>query len=251
MAIDEALLNSFNPETSTPVLRLYGWNPPAFSLGRFQDAATVLCLDRCREMQIPVVRRVTGGGAIYHAEELTYSIVCSPHHLPPVATIKESFRVLTGFLLAFYRSLGISACYAADSAPAGVILGMRTPFCFAGRESYDIVIDGKKIGGNAQRRLKSVIFQHGSIPMRDTLAAALGFLLERPMEIDDSVVHLAGVGVTDSPEDLKSRIAAAFADCLGTSLDPAGLTARERELAEALSIGKYAGDAWNVRGEEL
>ena len=119
MAIDEALLANFTPETSTPVLRLYGWSPPALSLGRFQKAAEVLDLDRCREAGVPIVRRITGGGVIYHAEELTYSLVCSPSHLPAATSIKESFRLLTSFLLAFYRSLGLAAEYAVDLLPAG------------------------------------------------------------------------------------------------------------------------------------
>ena len=109
MAIDEALLDAFDPGRSAPVLRLYGWRPPALSLGRFQDPPSVLDLDRCRADGVPVVRRITGGGVIYHADELTYAIVCAPHHLPAASTIKETFRHLTGFLLAFYRSLGLDA----------------------------------------------------------------------------------------------------------------------------------------------
>jgi lipoate-protein ligase A len=114
MAIDEALLDCFDPEKSTPVLRLYGWSPPALSLGRFQDAGKVLDLARCKACGVPVVRRITGGGVIYHADELTYAIVCGLKHLPEKTTIKESFRFLTGFLLSFYREFGIPAVYAAD-----------------------------------------------------------------------------------------------------------------------------------------
>src|SRR5512138_1693627 len=101
MAIDEALLSSFDPNRSLPVLRLYGWSPAALSLGRFQNAEDVLDLDRCQAAGIPVVRRITGGGIIYHAAELTYSLVCAPYHLTPAASIKESFRILTSFLLSF------------------------------------------------------------------------------------------------------------------------------------------------------
>src|SRR4051794_9669315 len=88
MAIDEALLNSFDPAGSQPVLRLYNWDPPALSLGRFQKAAEVLDLVRCRNERIDIVRRITGGGVIYHADELTYSLVCSPDQIPPAASVK-------------------------------------------------------------------------------------------------------------------------------------------------------------------
>ena len=114
MAIDEALLDSFDPERSTPVLRLYGWDPPALSFGRFQDPGEVLDLERCRAVSVTVVQRITGGGVIYHAEELTYAIVCAPRHLPGETTVKESFRYLTGFLLTFYQRMGLPAAYAAD-----------------------------------------------------------------------------------------------------------------------------------------
>ena len=74
----------------------------------------VLDLERCRAKNVTVVQRITGGGVIYHADELTYAIVCAPQHLPGETTVKESFRYLTGFLLTFYRELGLPAAYAAD-----------------------------------------------------------------------------------------------------------------------------------------
>ena len=250
MAIDEALLDSFDPERSTPVLRLYGWNPPALSFGRFQDVGKVLDLEHCRADSVTVVQRITGGGVIYHADELTYAIVCAPQHLPRETTIKESFRFLTGFLLAFYRELGLPATYAADVPEDMSRLGKRTPFCFAGRESYDILIDGRKIGGNAQRRLRKAVFQHGSIPLMDRVATGIGFLREKPSGLDRSVADLAMLGVNIPEEVLKKRLAAAFAGALGGTLVPSEMTAAERERAACLASGKYAADNWNRNGME-
>jgi lipoate-protein ligase A len=247
MAIDEALLDSFDPERSAPVLRLYGWNPPALSFGRFQEGGKVLDLERCRADNVPVVQRITGGGVIYHAEELTYAIVCAPRHLPGETTVKESFRFLTAFLLAFYRELGLPAAYAADVPGDAARLGKRTPLCFAGRESYDILIGGRKIGGNAQRRLKNAVFQHGSIPLRDRVATGIGFLRERPAGRDLSVADLAMLGVNLPLEVLKMRLAAAFAGTLGGTLIPSETTAAERERAARLVSGKYAPDNRNGR----
>src|SRR6185369_16173948 len=190
MAIDEALLRSFDPESSLPVLRLYGWNPPALSLGRFQKAAEVLDLTRCRADDVTIIRRVTGGGLIYHADELTYSLVCAPGQIPPATSIKDSFRVLTGFLLAFYQALGLDAAYAVDAAPEGTRLGERTAFCFAGRESFDILVAGRKIGGNAQRRVKGVIFQHGSIPLLNRAATGLMYMRDKAPEHADGSASL-------------------------------------------------------------
>lgn len=249
MAIDEALLACFDPETSVPVFRLYGWNPPALTLGRFQDTRAVLDLNRCRADNIPVIRRITGGGIIYHADELTYSIVCAPHHLPNAATVKESFRTLTAFLLRFYTSLGLTAQYAveASSDPSG--LGERTPFCFAGRESFDILINGRKIGGNAQRRLKNAIFQHGSIPLVNWVIAGAGYLRENPGELDGSVAALADVGVEVLLDELKEKLRTAFTDGDGIELKSSQLYENESCMAKELSDAKYVSESWNLRGE--
>jgi lipoate-protein ligase A len=249
MAIDEALLSCFNPETSAPVLRLYGWAPPALSLGRFQDAHAVLDLDRCRTDSIPVVRRMTGGGVIYHSDELTYSLVCAPRHLPSCSTVKESFRLLTGFLIAFYGSLGIHARYAVDAASDTERLGERVPFCFAGRESFDIIADGRKIGGNAQRRQKNTIFQHGSIPLADRIATGIAYLSEKPRITATSVASLADFGVVAAESGLRSGLATAFSATLGVVMESSVLTPDELRMSVLLESGKYRADSWNLDGE--
>ena len=220
MAIDEALLEAFDPETSAPVFRLYGWDPPALSLGRFQDADAVLDLALCRARGVPVVRRITGGGVIYHADELTYSIVRPPGRLPGETGVADSYRLMNGFLLSFYRALGLPAVYAADSPlPAASRLGERTHFCFAGRERSDILVDGRKIGGNAQRRTRRALFQHGSIPLADRVPVGIGFLREKPPGLDGTVADLATLGITLPVDELKDRLVAAFEETFGVVLE--------------------------------
>lgn len=250
MAIDEALLRSFDPAVSLPTLRLYGWDPPALSLGRFQKAAEVLDLERCRGDRVAIVRRITGGGVIYHADELTYSLVCAPEQIPPAVSIKDSFRVLTGFLLAFYRSLGLEAAYAADVVPEGTRLGERTPFCFAGKESFDILAGGRKIGGNAQRRLKGVIFQHGSIPLLNRAADGLSYMRERSPELAEDVASLADCGVVAGRDALLAQLAAAFAGYFGCRLVHAEPTAVEQADMDRLLAERYSNDRWNLEGTE-
>jgi len=249
MAVDEALLRHFDPGASLPVFRLYGWEPPAFSLGRFQRAEEALHLERCRAAGIPVVRRITGGGVIYHAAELTYAVVCAPRHISDARGVKESFRALTGFLLRFYGDLGIAASWAVDAPAQGECFGGRTPLCFAGKEEYDIVACGRKIGGNAQRRLKDVIFQHGSVPLRCALAEALPFFRDPPPGLLEGAASLAELGVTADPAWLRERLAAAFAETLGVDLVPLPLTAEEEATAARLGAGPYGGDSWNLHGE--
>ncbi|MDK9719456.1 MAG: lipoate--protein ligase family protein [Trichlorobacter sp.] len=250
MAIDEALFRCFDPATSRPVLRLYGWQPPALSLGRFQKASDDLDLTRCRADNLTVVRRITGGGAIWHADELTYSLVCSPSQIPPAASVKESFRVLTSFLLGFYRALGLQADYAVDLAPAGSKLGQRTPLRFAGQESYDIMLHGRKIGGNAQRRSREIIFQHGSIPLQNRVGQGLQYLKIRPPGIEQATTCLVDEGITATVEQLKQTLVQQFAGQLVAVLQPGGLTEQEQHVSDKLLHKKYSADCWNLEGNE-
>ncbi len=251
MALDEALLASFDPASSSPVLRLYGWHPPAFSLGKFQDAGRTLDLQRCRAAGIEVVRRVTAGGIIYHADEVTYSIVCAQRHIPGARSIKESFKKICGFLLLAYRKLGLDAGFAIDRTLPGAKLGERTALCFAGQEEYDILIEGRKLGGNAQRRLKDVVFQHGSIPLRNCLPEALGFLREdeRPAAQGLRATSLAELGVRSPAGDIKKLLHESFAENLAVSLLRSEPETKERQAAAQLLENKYSLDRWNRHGK--
>ena len=248
MAIDEALLRSFDPAVSLPVLRIYGWNPPSLSLGRYQKAADILDLERCRNDGVAVVRRVTGGGVIYHADELTYSLVCSPRQIPSTSSVKDSFRLLTGFLLGFYRMLDLDVLYAADGAPEGTRFGERTAFCFAGKESFDILANGRKIGGNAQRRLKEVIFQHGSIPLLNRAATGLTYMTDQAPEHAAGVASLADCGVNTDWNSLVAVLATAFSGYFDTELQRDVLSEQEQATMELLCVAKYGADLWNLEG---
>jgi lipoate-protein ligase A len=249
MAVDEALLCSFSGDGSLPTLRIYGWDPPALSLGRFQDAETVLDLERCRRDGVSVVRRLSGGGTIYHADELTYSIVCAPGQIPSATSVKDSFRVLTGFLIDFYHLLGLNASYAVDTVCDGVRLGERTAFCFAGKESFDILLDGMKIGGNAQRRRKNVIFQHGSIPIINRARHGLQYMKDRAPEYADNAVSLSDCGVTVDITALKSMLVEAFKHNMDADISAECLSPDERRMSEELLAAKYAADRWNLQGD--
>lgn len=156
MAIDEAMI-SWYEKTKIPVFRLYAWNPAGISIGKNQDALSDIDIDKCVRDTVPVVRRLTGGGAIYHHNEVTYSLVCSDKNISAEAlTVKGSFEKLNFFIIAMYAKFGLEACYARNAFSDTGKFGTRDGFCFAGREEYDIVIQGRKIGGNAQFRRKDL-----------------------------------------------------------------------------------------------
>jgi lipoate-protein ligase A len=250
MALDEALLSSFDPETSLPVFRLYGWNPPSFSIGRFQEAEKTLDPAKCRNAGIEAVRRITGGGIIYHADELTYSIVCAQKHIPGVISVKETFKILCAFLLSAYRKLGLDAGFAIDRDLSGARLGRRTAICFAGKEEYDIIVEGRKIGGNAQRRIKNVIFQHGSIPLANCLEKAMSCVREneRPDLLEHGTVSLGELGAIPDTGNLKNILAESFANCLDVSLVRSGPDETELRTMAHLRENKYSRTSWNWEG---
>ncbi len=249
MAVDESLLHSFDPAESLPLLRTYGWAPSALSIGRFQDVVGTIDVDACRRDSVPVVRRVTGGGAIFHADELTYSIVCRPQQIPPTTSVKDSFRVLTGFLLEFYRSLGLDARYAIDAGGSEQILGARTPFCFAGRESFDILINGRKIGGNAQRRNRNIIFQHGSIPIINRSREGLQYLRDQSPSQAGTSTSLAELGITADRSILIAQLVMAFQRCMAVEFSDDSLTGAEEGTMRELLEKSYTCDQWNLKGE--
>lgn len=214
MAIDESLLASFDPAVSQPILRLYGWSPPAFSYGRFQNPAEIIDLKLCAADGVQVVRRATGGGVIFHGEELTYSLVVSPEFIPGSPGVKDAFFYLTSFLLNFYKKLGLEPQYAAELYP-GARLGDRSALCYSANESCDILIGGRKIGGNAQKRLKGAIFQHGSIPLRKLARAMEPYLLRPDSTITEKTTSLGDEGVDLGRDELAVRLASAFCGTFG------------------------------------
>lgn len=247
MALDEALLNCFRNDPARPVLRLYGWNPPTLSVGRYQDAAAALKLDLCRDEGVPVVRRMTGGGIIYHAAEVTYSIICAPEHIGDRTGVKDGFRKLCGFLLGTYQRLGLDASFAVDLNPSGERLGERTPYCFAGKEEFDVVVNDRKIGGNAQRRLSGAILQHGSIPLESRVRQGLRYLKE-PAPGATRSVSLAELGCAPDTEHLKRLMVEAFQERLGAELVPEQLREEEAVTASKLEGHKYRCPVWTMEG---
>lgn len=162
MALDSIILSRYLEE-DIPVLRLYRWDAPSFTYGVSQDPADEIDMKRCVEDGIGVTGRITGGGILFHNDEITYSFVCSKEDVGEPEQHLVSYREICAFLIRFYGSLGLKASFALE-APDFKDRSRPDRLCAASCEKYDIVINGKKIGGNAQNRKRDAIFQHGSIP---------------------------------------------------------------------------------------
>ncbi|MFO8053318.1 MAG: lipoate--protein ligase family protein [Candidatus Omnitrophota bacterium] len=225
MAFDKSLLESYLSAESKPVFRVYQWDKPAISLGRFQDAEKVLNLKNCRKDNISIVKRITGGGAIYHScNELTYSLVCAANFFR-AGSVKDSYQKITDFILKAYRSLGFFAQYAKDYQKDKKELGAVSDFCFSGWQDYDILIEGKKIGGNAQKRKRAVIFQHGSIPFMIPTNIDDYFL--RPIQNKKDYLCLSKLGFTDL-DKLKKILVKSFKNNLSQSINHAATSLWEK-----------------------
>ncbi len=245
MAIDEYLIY-FYEKTKIPVLRIYGWTTPSITLGRYQ-APDCLDLEACRNDGVEVIRRITGGGAILHHDEVTYSMVCSESDLGGRLSVKESYEMLNNYIINLYRGFGLDARYSYE------LRGKECPaegasLCFSGREEYDILVGGKKIGGNAQRRLKGVIFQHGSIPLalnREKLKR----YFRGPLAGEGFTSLDEALGTTTDFEIVAEQLAVSFEKTFGLRLNINGIAPDENGMINSLQNSKYLDDRWNLEAK--
>jgi len=250
MAVDEAIFLAYCEQKAIPTLRLYTWSPPALSLGCAQDPCEALDLDQCARANIHVVRRISGGGIIFHDQELTYSVSCHKEDIGAFGSIAGSYRTLCAFLLVAYRTLGLCTAFAGE-AGLGLLRQRPSVFCFSSYAKYDILIGGKKIGGNAQRRKKDFIFQHGSIPLEFDGKKARSFLKKDPGRIEEKVCALnKAAGRKVGLCTLKDILVQSFREALGASLIEDGLTEQEKALALRLREEKYSRQEWNLKRHE-
>jgi lipoate-protein ligase A len=165
MSVDEELLARAQAGENIPVLRFYGWNPPAVSLGRFQKIEDAVNAEACKRHGFDIVRRITGGRAVLHHQELTYSIVSRTDNPLFPHTVLGTYKVIAQGLLAGLKNLGIHAemVSRADRLAHLVKKGSKDPACFSSPSWYEIVVNNRKIIGSAQRRLSGAFLQHGSI----------------------------------------------------------------------------------------
>jgi lipoate-protein ligase A len=163
MAVDEFLLNKAENEGGAPVLRLYSFDPPAVTLGYHQDAAQAIDLRAAAAEGLDVVRRITGGRALLHDGELTYSVT-APIGPPFGQGLGDTFLVIAGVIVSALRSAGIDARLGGAKRTSGD-KSISSP-CIVSASRHEITAGGKKISGSAQRRTGRAFIQHGSILLR-------------------------------------------------------------------------------------
>ncbi len=244
MALDEAMLVARIQEIAPPTLRFFSWDPPTVSLGYGQRLDVAINVEACRDLGVGLVRRPTGGSAIYHdslEREVTYSVVAHAGDFEGSGDLLETYRWIGAGLTAGLRRLGV----AAEMVPVKPSDPSAMPaFCFARTGSYEVEVGGKKLVGSAQRRQAGAFLQHGSV--------LLGADVERlrllfPQEGDP----LAGMttledvtGRRPTFAEVAEALAAGFREIHALDLVPGGLTRDEEVLMERLAREKYANDTW-------
>ncbi|MFN0020060.1 MAG: biotin/lipoate A/B protein ligase family protein [Pirellulaceae bacterium] len=229
MAVDEALLLS--APCSGPTLRFYQWEVPTLSLGYFQSAA-----DRSgheSSANCPIVRRSTGGGAIVHDHELTYSFVTPDCHQDKSAAQPLYFAFHETLILTL-ASLRIEASL--FTAEQLLQVGQIEPFlCFQRRAVGDVILEGAKICGSAQRRQKEAMLQHGSILLQKSIFAP----------------ELLGIRDLSAQSLTAEKLAEVWVPLLESRLHlrfrPGSITPTEQLSAERLAEDRFGTDSWSLR----
>ena len=175
MAIDAELLNEVeNSETPRTIVRFYSWQTPTISLGRNQQIAKAVDIDFCRASGIDIVHRPTGGRAVLHDDELTYAVISNDTGAFG-DTIYGNYKRVSEALCLGYNRLGVPAILAPDTRKPPPMDHDSDPPCFVSTSRYELMVDGRKIVGSAQRRIRRSFLQHGSMPItcnREALARA-------------------------------------------------------------------------------
>lgn len=242
MAVDEALLTTFQ-EKDLPIFRLYRWEKPSLSFGRFSQPMKTVDMHKIRTEDIHYARRITGGGILVHGNDISYSMVV-PHSFVRKRGVRQSYRELCGFLIALYEQLGADAAFAHDLQ----LPESQSPVCLAGTEAYDIMIGGRKIGGNAQRHTRHAMLQHGTIPLEIDREYFETFFQGDAGLSQAVTLKEIDSGLTESI--LTEKIIKAFGDTFGTILTEKSLNDEEQKLARKLFDEKYSREAWNVHAEQ-
>lgn len=267
MAVDESILEHIYRGESKPTLRLYSWNPPCLSLGHAQPFKDV-DVERLRARGWDVVRRLTGGRAILHTDELTYSVTGSADDPVLAGGVLESYNRLARALLFAMRELGLPVEIKEESVDHAFSLTNKNPtshtssvtyinpVCFEVPSTYEITVNGKKLIGSAQARKREGVLQHGSLPLTGDLTRICEALVfenedarktagERLLARATTVASISGVET--SWELAAQAFVHGFEAELGIRFENEGLTESERQRADELVREKYAHPDWTER----
>ncbi|HVC58032.1 MAG TPA: biotin/lipoate A/B protein ligase family protein [Candidatus Acidoferrales bacterium] len=229
MAADHAISEAVSSGSSDPTVRFYKWHPSAVSIGCFQSMNDEVDVQKCREAGVDYVRRRTGGGAVFHDEsgEITYSVIVPEGDMPK--GIIESYRLICGWIVDSLAAIGIAASFAPIN---------------------DLVVNGKKISGNAQTRRDGVLVQHGTVLYNTDLKRMFSLLKVDNAKLSDKAIKSVEERVTKvldyaqiSQDELYAALLSGFTK--GKDFYMGEMSDEEVARANALSREIYGSEGWN------
>lgn len=248
MAVDEAILISYLEGKSPPTLRFYGWSPATVSLGYFQNVELEINIERLNLKGYGLVRRNTGGRAVLHDRELTYSMVAGAKEGLPDNLIESYLYISKAFANAL-QGLGVKA-----ELNQGASKQATSGACFVSPSWYEITVNGRKLIGSAQLRQKGSFLQHGSILLSfsaEDLAAVFNIASESSeafiQMLQRKIISLEDLGIQLGPSELALKIIESFGLLYGIFFRPGELSKFEMKLAHSLALNKYATEEWNYK----
>ena len=256
MAVDEAVFKACARKIAPPTIRFYGWDPPAVSIGCLQKTETAVDLQACKDLGIDFVRRISGGRAVLHDQELTYSIVASEGNPLFPENVLGTYKVIAQCLVDTLRALDIDAQLVTNRKkvrePAGALRRKSRGSCFSALSWYEISVDGKKICGNAQRRSRGAFLQHGFI--------LLGYDVEKISRVfkgedqdSGAAIHYDDITHINKYLDdkidfykLQTLLIESFERVLNIKLETGLLTGEEIAIKEKLLHDRFLHNDWNL-----
>lgn len=247
MAVDEAVARGVGDGQAAATLRFYQWSAPTVSLGYLQKTPGGVDLVACHRRGIAVVRRVTGGRAVLHAAELTYSVAVPLCGSWRSLSVSEVFARIACGLLAGLARLGVKASVGEAGNPPS---SQRDPgACFLLRRMPAILVQGRKLIGSAERRWDRSLLQHGSLLLDFDPAMHQAVFSAWPRtEPTAGVTSLRAIlGAVPPVKDLVTVLCAGWSEVLGAPCMPGELTWAERRAAENLARERYGNPAWTFQ----
>jgi len=243
MTVDEAIVTARIKDLVPNTLRFYQWKPSAVSIGRFQDVSNEVQTENCRKKGVDLVRRITGGGAVYHDSrgEITYSVIAKEKDFGTTDVV-QAYNTICNGLIEAVKILGVKA----DFNPGD------------SKNCPNIDIQGKKISGSAQFHKGGVLLQHGTFLLEADLEKMFTFLRVPWAKTTTDAVCVAGEKLTSITNEIGKKVPTeeayqalvkGFEKALSEQLREGVLTAYEQKLAQKLSWDKFSTEEWNLRGK--
>ncbi|RHW38487.1 lipoate--protein ligase family protein [Lysinibacillus yapensis] len=258
MALDEALLDLHSTGEIPPVIRFYEWNPATLSIGYFQRAHRDIDFEALNAQNLGFVRRPTGGRAVLHEHELTYSVIVTEQYPDMPASVTEAYRVISEGLLLGFKNLGLDAYFSVPDTEQQRedLKKPKSAVCFDAPSWYELVVEGKKVAGSAQTRQKGVILQHGAILLdldEEKLLSVFKFSSPEVKEkmrkkLPEKAVAIRQLTDKDiSIDQCVDSFKKGFEEALDIELVPYELTEEQRNYVKKIEETKYLNDEWNFR----